>query len=62
MIKSCGVDRWLGGLQDFSVSPIPLETNWVLELIGTLLGFRDRAWQYDQMKVIPRILVQIGPT
>ena len=47
---------------NFSVSPSPLETNWVLELIGTLLGFRDRAWQYDQMKVIPRILVQIGPT
>ena len=38
MIKSCGVDRWLGGLQDFSVSPSPLGTNWVLELIGTWFG------------------------
>ena len=27
-----------GGLQDFSVSPIPLGTNRVLELIGTWFG------------------------
>ena len=25
-------------LPDFSVSPIPLGTNWVLELIGTWFG------------------------
>ena len=29
-----------GGLQDFSVSPSPLGTNWVLDLIGTR-GFWD---------------------
>ena len=32
----CGVGGWCyvgGGLQDFSVSPSPLETNWVFKLI-----------------------------
>ena len=28
----------VGGIQDFSVSPSPLGTNWVSELIGTWLG------------------------
>ena len=28
----------VGGLQDFSVSPSPLGTNWVFELIRTWLG------------------------
>ena len=40
----------MGGLQDFSVSPIPLGTNWVIEVGWTLdrvragpRGFGDRA-------------------
>ena len=27
-----------GGLHNFSVSPSPIRTNWVVELIGTCLG------------------------
>ena len=29
---------WVGGLQDFSVSPSPLVPNWVFELGWTGLG------------------------
>ena len=31
----------MGGLQDFSVGPIPLGTNWVFELVGTCGKFED---------------------
>ena len=34
-----------GGLQDFNVSPSPLGTNWVFELIGT--------WVWGQGLTIP---------
>ena len=42
------VHGWVGGLQDFSVSPSPLGPNWVFELGWTGLGIRfgDMAWQY----------------
>ena len=30
---------FVGGIQDFSASPSPLDTNWAFELIGTWLGF-----------------------
>ena len=36
MLKSLQV--LVGGLQDFSVSPSPLGTHWVFELIRTWLG------------------------
>ena len=29
---------WVGGLQDFSVSPRSLGTFWVFDLLGTWLG------------------------
>ena len=41
MLKSYGgwvVVVVVGGLQDFSVSPIPLGPNWVFELVWTGLG------------------------
>ena len=37
MLKSYGVGGWVcGGLQEFSVSPVPLGLNCVLEPIGGL--------------------------
>ena len=33
-----GGGGWVGGLQDFSVSPSPLGPNWVFELGWTWLG------------------------
>ena len=32
------MEWWGGGPHDFSVSPRPLGTYWVFELIGTFLG------------------------
>ena len=41
LVKSYWVGGgWVGGLQDFSVSPIPLDPNWVFELCWTGLGLR----------------------
>ena len=37
-LQWCWVGGGGGGLQDFSVSPSPLGTNQVLEVIGTWLG------------------------
>ena len=34
MVESCEVVVVDGSLQDFSVSPSPLGTNWVFELVG----------------------------
>ena len=34
----CASGYVVGGLQDFSVSPSPLGTHWVFELIRTWLG------------------------
>ena len=44
MLKSIGGGGWVGGLQDFSVSPIPLDPNWVFELCWTGLGLRLGFW------------------
>ena len=40
----------VGGLQNFSVSPSPLETNWVFELGWTLLGLRSSSPSPSQIQ------------